>query len=755
MKTHSHYSTKFNRDAYSEKIPGAALKEFFTGKKEPLNILYIQGLDGSFDATKKMSREHLDERVRSGEIKVKDLDGGSAEDKLRALEHTLLKSRQEGRINNATQIILSCKPGENPGELNIGGELETEVWKIKDVINTIRGGKTDVQIPSKTDFHGAIHIFGHDHSEFNLEDRKKFGNVLMHASGKFNWSHHHAFMIGHIVNASLNVKNGDAEEITKQVRDAIQPYAGYPIYRISNDKVKVKYPTFRQIQDKERVNGYLAAIKNHKSPIDMLISSIERDRANTLRIRLNTGGLGDLIDKNKKDIGSYEKKRLLAALAASKTDQREKLLILTKELGIDFEGVKSKLEVGPTLEHEIIRNLDNLDPEVIGFFCKLGFEVIPDKYLRNFLCKKIERGEFGELIDAYPSLVDRLKGMDGEDVSLFVAAAAKSENCAEMISDLGFADVDFNLMSDNHLKDIVEQFKGNAGQYTRLFDALIKNGLTSLLDYLDTEDGRMYLTCSTLFHESDVIKDDFEEYISNHPSKIVKLVNQSIIEIEKYGNIEPLKFLLECGLDPNIDLGGKFTPLHKLCRHLKPDIEAIKLLLDNGADPTKITYSNDSPLDLLGRNEFCSAENVEQVFDLIVNADFSAIDDFNSNNLRLVHRAAAAPAPVLLEILLRKIPGYANDDSGLYKMNPLHCAIVAAVEAKKSRTFNKTKFDEVLRLLLEHGVDLSAESEEMGHPPDQSRKTAMDYIKDLKGYEDYDLEKMQNELLSEIGAMSV
>ena len=81
MSVPSIHGPKFNSHAYSEKIPGAGIKEFFTGKKEPLNVLYIQGLDNSFGKTKKLSREHLDESIRSGEIKINDLDGATSDDK--------------------------------------------------------------------------------------------------------------------------------------------------------------------------------------------------------------------------------------------------------------------------------------------------------------------------------------------------------------------------------------------------------------------------------------------------------------------------------------------------------------------------------------------------------------------------------------------------------------------------------------------------------------------------------------------------
>lgn len=533
MSVPSIHGPKFNSHAYSEKIPGAGIKEFFTGKKEPLNVLYIQGLDDSFGKTKKFSREHFDESIRSGEIKINDLDGVTSHDKLTTLENTLLALRQKGRINNATQIILSCQPGENAGELSIGCDGNKGAWKIKDTIDAIRGGRTEGQVRSPSDFDGVIHIFGHGPEEFSLENRKKFGNVLMHASGKFNWSHQHAFMIGHIARASRNIKNEAPEKITRQVRDALQPYAGYPIYRISNEKVKIKYPTFRN-QSSERISFYVNSIKNHKNPIDMLISSVERDSPKTLAIRLKTGDLSSRLKDKKHDLAGFEilKARLLGAVVCSKKDQEAKLKLLTDELGIDFRGIDPESWIGTALQAEITRNRDRLDPTLLSFLHKLKFEVIPtnDQHYSNFIEKKIREGTLPELIQKFPKiLTERLKNLDCQQVLKLTHAAHRSPDCKATIGLLRHCGLNFSMLTKDQLQDLIKGFMADPSTYVRLIDELAQNGATSIIEILgkDNTVSFLYNFFSSDTNNQAKIRKKLTDRITGKEDSVKKLVQEA------------------------------------------------------------------------------------------------------------------------------------------------------------------------------------------------------------------------------------
>ncbi|NCW78489.1 MAG: ankyrin repeat domain-containing protein [Oxalobacteraceae bacterium] len=757
MSIPSIHGPKFNSYAYSEKIPGAGIKEFFTGKKEPLNVLYIQGLDDSFGKTKKLSREHFDESIRSGEIKINDLDGATPHDKLKTLENTLLALRQKGRINNATQIILSCQPGENAGELSIGCDGNKGAWKIKDTIDAVRGGRTEGQLQSSSDFDGVIHIFGHSPEEFSLENRKKFGNVLMHASGKFNWSHHHAFMIGHIARASRNIKNEAPEKITRQVRDALQPYAGYPIYRISNEKVKIKYPTFRN-QSPERISFYVNSIKNHKKPIDMLISSVERDSPETLAIRLKTGDLSGRLKDKKHDLASFEilKARLLGAVVCSKKDQEAKLKLLTDELGIDFHGIDPKSWIGTSLQAEITRNLDRLDPALLSFLHKLKFEAIfrNDQYYLNFIEKKITEGRLPELIQKFPKiLTDRLKELDCRQVLQLTNAAHRSPDCKATIGLLRHCGLNFSLLTKDQLQDLIKQFMEAPSPYVRLVDGLVQNGATSIIEILGENKKAKFLYnfLSSGTKNQEKIREKLTEEITDKKDRVKDLVQEAFDEAIHFENFNPIKFLIACGLQPDFRIDDEYTVLHQACKHFSDNpsavLEIIKLFSDVEANLHVRSRYEFTPIDLILQNKKYDSQQAEKILRIFMQHDQSMFDTSDADGLKLVHRAARLSNPVFLEALLKIRPKYINKASSEQLFTPLHVAIIQANDDQKSGQFKKAEFLEVVKILLKNNADLDAK-DIYGHSPKE-------YLAGLKGFEDLNLEKWKAELSTTADAIAV
>ncbi len=747
MPVSSINSPRFNSAAYSEKIPGF-FKEVFTGKKEPLNVLYIQGLDDTYEKTKKMSREHLNEEVRSGEIKVNNLEGNSADAKLKKLEQTLLALRQQGRINEATQIILSCKPGENPGELDIGRNGSAEVWKVKDVIDAIRGGRTTGQLPSPSDFHGAIHIFGHSHEEFKPEDRKQFGNVLMHASGKFNWSHHHAFMIGHIVRASKNIKDGSPEQITRQVRDAIQPYAGYPIYRISNDKVKIKYPSFHN-PSAQRTEFYINSIKNHKKPIDMLISSVERDSIDTLQIRMNTGGLLSRIKDKRNDLASYEtlKARLLGAVVCSKKDQAAKLQFLTDTLEMDFSRLDPQSWIGTALQAEISRNRDRLDPSLIAFLEEMNFEIVPENQYVEFISNKIMQGKLPDLITKFPNILTRLDTLDCKDVCKLTYAAFHSPECKSTIGMLWSCGLKFKSLTEDQLKSIVEQFDQDPVAYTILIDALADAGAISAVETLGKSEKFIYNLLSSNPQNQEKIRQKLVQGISDNDSNLPKLVEESIYAAVESNNVKPMKFLMDCGLPPDFIVKDGQTVIHCACTHQPPSAELIELLCQRGANLKMKSQLELSAIDFLQMNVKIDLQQMEKILRILVAKDNSILGENDKYNLKPVHYAASQPNPVFVEALLKIEPAYVNNVCDDQQMTPLHVAIVSAYHNQKKGSLKKTEFLKVVDILLKNNADLDAK--------DANDVTPRQYMSEFKEFESFDLEARKSKLLRDSNLVAV
>lgn len=757
MSVPSIHGPKFNSHAYSEKIPGAGIKEFFTGKKEPLNVLYIQGLDDSFGKTKKLSREHLDESIRSGEIKINDLDGATSHDKLKTLENTLLALRQKGRINNATQIILSCKPGENAGELSIGCDENQGAWEIKDTIDAIRGGRTEGQVRSSSDFDGVIHIFGHGPEEFKLENRKEFGNVLMHASGKFNWSHHHAFMIGHIARASRNIENEAPEKIARQVRDALQPYAGYPIYRISDEKVKIKYPTFRN-QSSERISFYVNSIKNHKKPIDMLISSVERDSLETLAIRLKTGDLSSRLKDKKHDLASFEilKARLLGAVVCSKKDQEAKLKLLTDELGIDFHGIDPESWIGTALQAEITRNRDRLDPTLLSFLHQLKFEVIfgNDQHYLNFIEKKITEGRLPELIQKFPKiLTERLNQLDCRQVLKLTHAAFNSPECQSTIGLLRSCGLNFSMLTKDQLQDLIKQFMVEPSPYVPLVDGLAQNGAASIIEILGENKKAKFLYnfLSSDTKNQEKIREKLTQGITDKEDLVKELVQEAFTAAIHFQNLKPIKFLIDCGLQPDFDIDGGYTVLHHACKHFSDNpsavLKVIELFSDAGANLHVRSRYEFTPIDLILRNKDYDSQQAEQILRIFMQHDQNIFDELDADDLRLVHRAARLSNPVFLEALLKIKPRYTNKASSDQLFTPLHLAIIQADADKQSGQFRKAEFLKVVEILLKNNANLDAE--------DRDGNTPKEYMAALKGFEDFDLEQWKSELSTTADAIAV
>lgn len=757
MSVPSIHGPKHHAAVYSEKIK-PNLKNFINGKPTPLDILYIQALDDSYERTKTTSREHFNESISSGEIKVKGLEGNNPQEKLQKLAIELMTLRQEGKINNSTQIILSCKPGDDNGVLDIGRDGKTETWKIKDVIDAIRGGKSAGQTPTSTDFQGTVHLFGHSHEEFDVDTRKEFGNVLMHASGKFNWSHHHAFMIGHIVKASFNIKEGSPEDITRQIRDAIQPYAGYPVYRISHEKVKIKYPRFRD-DDICKNNRDVCAVINHKNPTDMLISSIERDTEATLLKRLNTGGLANRLRKNISHIGEYEKQRLLAALAASKTDQTKKLKILS-DLGISFKKTNYHFETGPALSYAVEKNRDHLEPELIIFFLELGINPIPDNFFVDVLCKRIRKNEYFPFINSLETFPWRARALSIDDIEKVFQACMESSDCRAAIASLRATGVKFRNISDDSFKKMLRPFGDDILLWTNRVDQLGRAGLRQVADHLSKKNKFLYQFFSEDDSQRANIKNDVISAI-NDKENLGDFVAWVIEFHKKNNDSRPLKFLLECGLDPNFEIEPGRTLLVALCSLPRPNADLIKTLIDKGAKAKKNSNGWPRPVDALlfnsNQNRNLNPDDLKKILRLLLKSDPDAFKRRDKNGLTLPHRAVRNLNSSFLEALIDVDPKCLKYTSEPHQMTPLHVVIGDRLKDQdNNKKYDKKRFEKIVDLLLKSNAATDAKSTNIAEDEEAEEiTTPQDYIHCLEGYENFDLDERQKELITEAGAMRV
>ena len=224
--------SKYGSNAYREelRIKGASATNSkdsgHKDKEKPLDVLYIQAMDEDHTECKNNARKSLRDKANYGEINVKNLEGGTKEEKMQKLKIVLHNLRLEGKYNNNTQVIFSFNPGEADGELDIRRNSRKEKaadnkWGLDELVAVVRGGEQAGMYKANSDFEGTIHIFGHDPEKIGIEIVKKYGNVLMHANGKSNLDYNHVYMIDKIAESARRISGNSAESRAASMRDAL------------------------------------------------------------------------------------------------------------------------------------------------------------------------------------------------------------------------------------------------------------------------------------------------------------------------------------------------------------------------------------------------------------------------------------------------------------------------------------------------------------------------------------------------------
>ncbi|MEY3721656.1 MAG: hypothetical protein RL618_2175, partial [Pseudomonadota bacterium] len=216
-------------------------------------------------------------------------------------------------------------------------------------------------------------------------------------------------------------------------------------------------------------------------------------------------------------------------------------------------------------------------------------------------------------------------------------------------------------------------------------------------------------------------------------------------------NLNPIKFLIECGLKPDFDIEGGFTVLHHACQHFSDNpTAALEVINSFSSAGTNLHVQSDypwTPIDVILHNKNYDSQQAEQILRIFMQHDQSIFDTSDTDGLNLVHRAARSGNSVFLEALLKIKPQYTNKASSGQLLTPLHVAIIQADADKKSGKFRGDEFLNVVEILLKNNADLDAE--------DEDRHTPKDYMAALKGFDNVDLEQWKSELSTTADAIAV
>ena len=198
-----------------------------------------------------------------------------------------------------------------------------------------------------------------------------------------------------------------------------------------------------------------------------------------------------------------------------------------------------------------------------------------------------------------------------------------------------------------------------------------------------------------------------------------------LVEACYYKNLQAVEVLLDNGADPNFYLDGGWSPMEAAAvgcsRYPEESLTIMKLLYEHGADIDGFgshgTALYHVCIGLIGerRNE---EQELEILFWLL---DNGADPIVGASNTTVLHFAVRSANPELIPVLIEQYDLDVNAHGGMQK-TPLISAVCYEVDSQDEQI---TK--EIVTELLAHGADASA--------VDEDGKTAYDYAME-KGYDE-------------------
>lgn len=195
-----------------------------------------------------------------------------------------------------------------------------------------------------------------------------------------------------------------------------------------------------------------------------------------------------------------------------------------------------------------------------------------------------------------------------------------------------------------------------------------------------------------------------------------------LVEACYYNNLQAVEVLLENGADPNFYLDGGWSPMEAAAvnRHPEESLAIMQMLYEHGADIDGYG-SYGSALDsissslVLGKSEH-SEQNIEILFWLLDNGANPVLSEDGNT---VLHDVARSVHPELIPILIEQY-GLDVNARGYLQRTPLISAVSYAIPWQDEQI---TK--QIVEELLAHGADASA--------VDEDGKTAYDYAVE-RGY---------------------
>lgn len=687
-----------------------------TGTNKPLDILYIQAMDADHEDWKKNTRETIkkfgkNDEVNAGEIAIEDLEGNNQEEKLDSFRALVSRLRSQGKLDDRTQVILSFKPGEKQKMLDISHGKFEGAWDVEKVLQAVRGDTNDPDTETNREFNGTIHLFGFDPNEFGSDSLKKDGNLLLHASGKYNWDYKHDEIIKCIINNAKAITDDDPEVRTKLTRDVLQRHAGYPIIRAGRERVTIKYPTFKSL---ERSKIYKKEIERHQDPVNMFISSIERDSLDTIKNRMKAG-LGSRVLENLSN-GKFSSKkdntRLLVALATTNKDQKQKLDYLRNEIGISIEN--DDLYRTGSLRLVLDKKRTSIDDEVHQYIFEVANEeVLSNELCIDFLVKRISCDIPGALDRTLKLTLikNAIKNLDGDQVASLlekILEAITDIDKVEIISKLISMGMRIDPLSKQKRKSLIGSINLLAyPKNIKIFDLFHKKNL-DFSENMDRGEKIKYKIFSEIPGSADSIKNDLKTLIKSAESdstskdQLDKIVASAfdIANQHKSQNLKAIEFILDCGLSPNYACNNKWPLLHLACKKVFTK-DLIQLFLNYKANP-KIKVDPDG-IDAIGL--FCvyggslSYKDSLSILDLMIERH----DDNNDDEIKIsIMCAALGFNSGLLQALLIRHPVQDEDSAATI------LEIIFEGAAKEGDELSVDKFEKTLEVFWNYiKVDLS------------------------------------------------